>query len=91
LPARQAYTRRVERPVDAVTVAVLKLEMAQLEVDALVRDVIERVSADPFSSSSHPDFRVRLSELRSQVDRAAGELITALSRLGDAPQSPDSD
>jgi hypothetical protein len=80
----------VERPVDAVTAAVLALQMAQRDVNLLIREVIERVSADPFAESSHPDFRIRLSELRADVDREADKLIDALGRMGDTLQ-PDSD
>jgi hypothetical protein len=80
----------VERPVDAVTAAVLALQMAQRDVNLLIREVIERVSADPFAESSHPDFRVRLSELREDVDHAADKLIDALERMGVAPQ-PESE
>jgi hypothetical protein len=83
-----AYTPAVERPADAVTAAVLALQMAQRDVELLIREVIERVSADPFAEASHPDFRVRLSKLREEVDRAADELIDALARVGDSPQ-PD--
>ena len=72
--------------MDAVTAAVLELQMSQREVDLLIREVIERVSADPFAESSYPDFRLRLSELREEVDRAADKLIDALARMGDAPQ-----
>jgi hypothetical protein len=79
------------RPVDAVTAAVLKLEMAQREVNALIQEVTARVSADPFAESSHPDFRLNLSELRSRVDQAADELDRALERMGQAPPASDSD
>ena len=78
------------RPVDAVTSAVLKLQLAQRAVDTLIQQLTERVSADPFGESSHPDFRIRLSELRSDVDRAADELIDALARMGEAASKPDS-
>jgi hypothetical protein len=73
----------VERPVDAVTAAVLRLQIAQRAVNALIQEIIERVSPDPFSQTSLPDVRVRLSELRSGVDRAVDELIDALARLGE--------
>ena len=72
--------------MDAVTAAVLALQMAQRDVNLLIREVMERVSADPFAGSSYPDFRVRLSELREEVDHAADKLIDALARMGDAPQ-----
>ena len=71
------------RPVDAVTAAVLKLQLDQRAVDTLIREVTERVSADPFGQSSLPDIRVRLSELRSEVDQAVDELIYALGRMGE--------
>jgi hypothetical protein len=73
----------VERPIDAVTAALLKLQMAQRAVNALIQEIIERVSPDPFSETSLPDVRVRLSELRSAVDQAVDELIDALARLGE--------
>ena len=72
--------------MDAVTAAVLALQMAQRDVNLLIREVMERVSADPFAESSYPDFRVTLSELREEVDQAADKLIDALARMGDAPQ-----
>jgi hypothetical protein len=76
------------RPVDAVTAAVLQLQAAQRAVNTLIEELIARVSADPFGESSHPDFRVRLSELRSQVDQAADKLDNALARMGEAaPES----
>jgi len=64
--------------------------MAQRAVDTLIEELIERVSPDPFGDSSHPDFRVRLSELRSDVDRAADELDDALGRMGQAVPEADS-
>ena len=57
---------------------------------ALIHELTERVSADPFGESSHPDFRIRLSELRTRVDQAADELIDALARMGEAGQAPES-
>jgi len=89
--ARCAYNPRMARPVDAVTAAVLKLEMAQREVDALIREVTARLSADPFAESSHPDFRLNLSELRSGVDDAVDELDRALERMGEAASASDPD
>lgn len=80
----------MQRPVDAVTSAVLKLQMAQRAVNTLIQELTERVSADPFGDSSHPDFRLRLSELRSRVDRASDELGEALARMGEAVPAPDS-
>ncbi|HKO33773.1 MAG TPA: hypothetical protein VJY85_08520 [Candidatus Limnocylindria bacterium] len=73
----------MRRPIDGVTGAVLELQIAQREVTDYVAEVIERVSADPFGASSHPDLRLRLSVLRVQVDKAAAELIDALARLGE--------
>jgi hypothetical protein len=81
--------RAMERPVDAVTVAVINLQRAQRAVDVLIQEVIERVSADPMGESSLPDLRVRLAELRSNVDVAADELFDALSRMGDAAAPPE--
>ena len=52
------------RPVDAVTAAVLKLQLAQRAVNDLIHELTGRVSADPFAESSFPDFRIGLSELR---------------------------
>ena len=89
LPDAGRTLRRVERPVDAVTAAVLALEMAQREVNVLIRELIERVQADPFAESSHPDFRIRLSELRTDVDDAADKLINALARMGESPTAPE--
>jgi hypothetical protein len=79
----------VQRPIDAVAAAVLNLQVAQREVKALIDELIERVSRDPFGPSSLPDVRVRLSELRSVVDREVDELIDALARMGDVPPQPD--
>jgi len=73
---------RVTGPVDAVTASVLRLQRAQRAVNALIQEVIERVSADTPGASSLPNVRVRLSELRSEVDDAVDELIDALGRLG---------
>ena len=73
----------MQRPIDAVAAAVLRLQVAQRRVNALIEDLIERVSADPFGQSSLPDMRVRLSELRSDVDREFDELIDALARMGE--------
>ena len=81
----------MQRPIDAVAAAVLRLQVAQRRVDTLIEEVIERVSADPFGESSLPDMRVGLSELRSDVDRAVIGLIDALARMGEAPPPPDSD
>ena len=80
----------MERPVDAVTAAVLNLQMAQRAVDDLIHELVERVSADPFAVSSYPDARFRLSELRSGVDQAADELIDAWARMAETvpPEDP---
>jgi hypothetical protein len=79
------------RPVDSVTAAVLRLQMAQRAVNAFIQELTARVSADPFGESSHPDFRIRLSELRSDVDQAADTLDEALARMGEAVPEPDSE
>ena len=79
----------VQRPVDAVTAAVLRLQVAQRAVDTLIEELIERVSADPFGESSHPDVRIRLSELRSVVDLEVDNLIDALARMGEATPPPE--
>jgi hypothetical protein len=73
----------MERPIDAVTSSVLRLQMAQRAVNALIQEVIDRVSADPSAASSLPDLRLRLAELRLAVDEAADELIGALARLSE--------
>ena len=73
----------MERPVDAVTSSVLRLQIAQRAVNALVQEVIDRVSADPSAVSGLPELRRRLSELRLSVDEAADELIGALARMDD--------
>lgn len=73
----------MERPIDAVTSSVLRLQLAQRAVNGLVQEVIDRVSADPSAASGLPDLRLRLSELRLAVDEAADELIGALARLDD--------
>lgn len=73
----------MERPIDAVTSSVLRLQMAQRAVNGLVQEVIDRVSADPSAASGLPDLRLRLSELLLAVDEAADELIGALARLDD--------
>jgi len=88
--ALYAYNPHMGRPVDAVTSSVLKLQMAQRAVDTLIQELIDRVSVDPFGESSHPDFRLRLSELRSDVDQAADELDDALARMGRPIPEPDS-
>ena len=80
----------MERPVDAVTAAVLKLQMTQRAVNAHLGEVIKRVSADPFGESSQPALRIRLLELRISVDQAADELIDALARMGEATTTSDS-
>jgi hypothetical protein len=73
----------MERPIDAVTSSVLRLQMAQRAVNSLIQAVIDRVSVDPSAAANLPDLRLRLSELRLAVDAAADELIDALARLGD--------
>lgn len=50
--ARWAYNPGMERPVDAVTAAVLKLQSAQRAVNALIQELIARVSADPLAQSA---------------------------------------
>jgi hypothetical protein len=80
----------VERPVDAVTVAILNLQRAQRAVDALIDDVIAHVSANPARESNLADLRLRLSELRSKVDDAADELFDALTRMG-YPSEPSAE
>lgn len=73
----------MERPVDAVTSAVLRLQIAQRAVTTMIEEVINRVSADPSAATSLPDVRVRLSELRADVDDAIVDLIDALARMGE--------
>ena len=64
--------------------------MAQRRVNTFVQDVCERVSADPFGDSTLPDLRLRLTELRGEVDAAAEALTEALVRMGKASQAdPD--
>jgi hypothetical protein len=83
----RAYTPPMERPIDAVTSSVLRLQVAQRAVNTLVQEVIERVSAEPDGASSLPHARIRLSELRSEVDEAVDALIDALARLAAEPRS----
>lgn len=71
----------MERPVDAVTSAVLRVQMAQRAVNGTVHEIIERVSADPLGSTSLPDVRERLSTRRVEVDRAVDDLLAAVARL----------
>jgi hypothetical protein len=71
------------RPVDLVTSSLVKLQRAQRRVDVFVAEVIQRVSADPTGSSSHPEIRVGLSELRADVDEAIDELIAGLERMSE--------
>jgi hypothetical protein len=73
----------MERPVDAVTAAVLRLQMAQRAVNDTVHELIERVSADPLRSTSLPDLRERLTARRIDVDAAVDDLVAAISRLGE--------
>jgi hypothetical protein len=80
----------MQRPIDAVTTALVKVQRAQQATSALIEDVIGRVSADPTGESSLPHARVRLSELRSDVDQAVDELIDALARIGEQ-SAADSD
>jgi hypothetical protein len=72
-PSRRHYRR------------VVRLQVAQRAVNAFIEEVIERISADPQGESSLPDLRVRLSELRSEVDQAAAELIDGMARRGEHP------
>ena len=78
----------MRRPIDAVTGAVLNLQIAQREVNEYLAEVIERVGADPFAASNYPDLRIRLAVLRLQVDEAAQALIDALSRLSENESPP---
>lgn len=73
----------MERPVDAVTSSILRLQIAQRAVNTYVEELIQRVAADPDHNTSLPGMRVRLSELRSDVDDAAANLIDAIARMGD--------
>ena len=75
--------RSMERPVDALTVAVLDLQRAQRAVNALIEEVIERVSSETSGAANLSDLRVRLPERRAAVDRAADALSDALARMGD--------
>lgn len=79
----QVHAGQAQRPVDAVTAAVLRLQMAQRAVNTVIEDLAESVSTDPFGESSRPEFRLKLSELRSAVDQAVDELIDALARMGE--------
>ena len=78
----------MRRPIDAVTGAVLNLQIAQRDVNEYLAEVIERVSADPFAASGYPDLRIRLAVLRVQVDAAAEELIDALAQLSENEAPP---
>ena len=73
----------MERPVDAVTAAVLRLQMAQRAVNDAVHEVIERVSADPLRSTNLPDLQTQLSALRADVDSAVDDLLAAMARMGE--------
>ena len=73
----------MERPIDAVTSSVLRLQIAQRAVNSLIQEVIDRVSIDPLSAPVPPDLGTRLSELRIEVDTAAGALMDALGRPAD--------
>jgi hypothetical protein len=75
----------VERPVDAVTSAVLNLQVAQRSVNACIQEIIDRVAADPFQASGLPDLRVKLLECRSAVDQAVDELTAAMERMSENP------
>jgi len=89
----RAYTRQVGRPVDSVTASVLRLQMAQRAVNAVVEELTQSVSADPIGESSQPDFRLQLVELRASVDVAVGELVGALAgmRKASSPGARKSD
>jgi hypothetical protein len=85
-PALRAYTSPMDRAVDAVTASVLRLQIAQRAVNTLIQEVIERVAADPIGASGLQDVRLRLSELRLDVDEGVDALIDALARLGEGPE-----
>ena len=71
--------------MDAVIDAVVKLQIAQREVDILIFDLVVGISADPLGESSLLDFSVSLWELRSAVDQRLDELNDALGRMGEPP------
>ncbi|HET9417052.1 MAG TPA: hypothetical protein VFP30_05855 [Candidatus Limnocylindria bacterium] len=75
----------MERPVDAVTSAVINLQVAQRSVNACIREIIDRVSADPFGSSNLPELRMKLQECRRAVDEAVDELAGSMERMSENP------
>jgi hypothetical protein len=85
LLAYRAYNRHVERPVDAVTSAVISLQVAQRSVNACIKEIIDRVSADPFGSSNLPELRMKLQESRRAVDGAVDDLAAAMERMSENP------
>ena len=77
-------------PIDAVSAAVLKVQVAQRAVETVIQELVDRVSVDPFGDSSLPVLRLRLSKLRGRVDQELDALIDALDRMGEAPRPPES-
>ena len=75
----------MQRRIDALTDAILKVQVAQREVDILIFDLVVGISADPLGESSLLDFSVSLWELRSAVDQRLDELNDALGRMGEPP------
>ena len=75
----------MERPVDAVTSAVINLQVSQRSVNACIQEIIDRVSADPFGSSDLPELRMKLQECRRAVDEAVDDLAAAMQRMSENP------
>ena len=55
-----------------------------------VQEIVDQVSSDPFGASSLPDLRLKLSECRAEVDEAVNELMVAMERMAENPDSASS-
>jgi hypothetical protein len=75
----------MERPVDAVTSAVISLQVAQRSVNACIQEIIDGVSADPFGNSNLPELRMKLQECRRAVDEAVDALTGSMERMSENP------
>ena len=79
----------MQRRIDALTDALLTVQIAQREVDVLIFDLVVGIAADPFRESSLLDFSVSLSGLRSAVDQRLDDLMGAVDRMGEPPPPPN--